>query len=239
MGLGLLAVACPAAPLHAQSGSLGGTVALSSQLVDRGLAITAATPVVQGELRWNTPGGWSLGVVAGSELRSPRLAESLVQLARTWPVSDDWQLQASLLYYDAPRHDRARPYRRAEADLSWIYRDVLTLNLAATRQPGEHDARTNIAAEANLRWPLSHHLALAAGAGLARFQGGSYGYGYGYGGYGGEARSRWYRYGQAGLVWTAGGWRVELDRITTDEAPASRRGTGGVAPWLATAAWSF
>jgi hypothetical protein len=207
-------------------------VALGSQLVDRGVAITPVTPVLQGELRWTSPAGWSLGVVAGSELRSPRLAETLVQLARAWPVSDNWQLQASLLYYDAPRRGRARPYRRAEADLSWIYRDVLTLNVSATRLPGVRGARTNVVAEANLRWPLARHLSLAAGAGLARFQSGVYGeYG--------DSRSNWYRYGQVGLVWTVGRWRAELDRIATDDAPPSRRRTGGVAPWLATLAWSF
>src|SRR3546814_2763211 len=40
-------LACLSAPLHAQSWPFSGEVALSSQLVDRGLAISPATPILQ------------------------------------------------------------------------------------------------------------------------------------------------------------------------------------------------
>ena len=233
VGLGLLAMASLRTPLQAQSAPLGGTVALTSQLVDRGLAITRATPVLQGEVRWSSPSGWSLGAAAASELRSPRLAEGMLQVARSWPVSSNGQMQASLLYYGAPRLGRARAYRRVEADLAWIYRDILTLNLAARRPVGSADARTNPLAEANLRWPLTRHFSLLAGAGVARFQ-----RGYGYYRYYGEG-SAYYRYGQVGLAWSGDRWRVELDRIATDGAPRARRGTGGLSPWMASVSWSF
>jgi len=226
-------VACPRGPLRAQATPLGGTVALTSQLVDRGLPITSTRPVLQGELRWDAPGGWSLGVAAASELRSTRLAEGLLHVARSWPLSTNWQMQASVLYYDAPRRERARGYRRVEADLAWIYRDILTLNLAALRPIGSPDAHANPVAEANLHWPLARHLSLLAGAGVARFQ---RGYGY-YRYYGGGAG--YYRYGQVGLAWSGERWRVELDRIATDGAPAARRGSGGLSPWLASVSWSF
>ncbi len=228
----LFSMACLHGRLHAQSAPLGGSVALTSQLVDRGLPITATTPVLQAALRWDSPGGWSLGAAGASELRSPRLAEGMLHAAYSWPLSANWQMQASLLYYDAPRRGRARSYRRAEADLAWIYRDVFTLNLAALRPLGSRAGRTNPAAEANLRWPLSSHLSLLAGVGVARFQHGSYGY------YG-EQYSEYYRYGQVGLAWSAGRWHVELDRIATRDAPRSRRGTGGLSPWLASVSWSF
>lgn len=233
-GLGLLAAGCLPTALHAQSARPGGTVALTSQLVDRGQAITPATPVVQGELRWSSPSGWSLDVAAGSDVRSPALAEGLVQLARAWPVSANWQLQTGLLYYDAPRRGNARAYRRVEADMSWIYRDVLTLTLAALRPISAGDDRIHPALDANLHWPLTRRLSLAAGAGVARFQHGYYGYGY----YG-PTRSSYYRYGQAGLLWSEGRWHVELDRIATAGAPSARRGTGGLSPWLASVSWSF
>lgn len=233
-GLALLAAAFARTPVHAQAAPLGGTVALTSQLVDRGLPITSATPVLQGELRWDSPTGWSFGVAAASELRSPRLAEGLLHVARSWPLSDNWQMQASVLYYDAPRRERARGYRRLEADLAWIYRDVLTLNLAALRPVGSDDAHTNPAAEANLHWPLTRRLSLLAGVGVARFQ-----QGYGYYRHYGQSRSAYYRYGQAGLAWSSNRWRIELDRIATHGAPAARRYTGGLAPWLASVSWSF
>jgi uncharacterized protein (TIGR02001 family) len=221
-------------PLPAQDAPLGGAVALSSQLVDRGLPLTASTPVLQGELHWDSPQGWSLGIAAASELRSPRLDEGLLHAAYSWPLSANWQMQASLLYYDAPGRGRARPYRRVEADLAWIYRDVFSLNLAALHPLGSRDGRTLPAAEANLHWPLTRHLSLLAGAGVARYPRGA-----GYSRYYGESHGAYYRYGQAGLAWSAGRWRVELDRIATRGAPPARRGTGGLSPWLASVSWSF
>jgi uncharacterized protein (TIGR02001 family) len=231
--LALLALASPAGALHAQASPFAGTVALTSQLVDRGLPITSARPVLQGELNWSVPGGWSFGAAAASELRSTRLAEGMLHVAYSWPVSTNWQMQASVLYYDAPRRGRARGYRRAEADLAWIYRDILTLNLAARRPVGSAEAHTNPVAEANLRWPLTRHLSLLAGAGVARFQGN-----YGYYRYYGEGAG-YYRYGQVGLAWRRDRWHIELDRIAIDGAPAARRGTGGLSPWMASVSWSF
>src|SRR3546814_2236263 len=64
-------LACLSAPLHAQSWPFSGEVALSSQLVDRGLAISPATPILQGSASWMSPGGWSMGLAGGVELRSP------------------------------------------------------------------------------------------------------------------------------------------------------------------------
>src|SRR3569623_370236 len=64
------AQACLPAAAHAQS-RLDGKIALSSQLVDRGLAITPATPILQGAVSWASPAGWSLGVAAAVETRSP------------------------------------------------------------------------------------------------------------------------------------------------------------------------
>ena len=233
--LAALALVSACSPLHAQSRALGGTVALTSQLVDRGLPITSTRPVLQGELRWDSPTGWSLGAAAASELRTPRLAVGLLHVARSWSLSENWQMQASLLYYDAPRREGARGYRRAEADLAWIYRDVFTFNLAALHPLGRRDDRTEPAAEANLRWPVTRHLSLLAGAGVARFQQ-TY---YGDAGYNRESHAGYYRYGQAGVTWNAGRWRIELDRVATGGAPPPRRYTGGLSSWLATVSWSF
>lgn len=59
---------CLCLPLcgHAQS-SASGTVAVSSQLVDRGIAVTGQTPVVQGAASLGFPSGWSLGLSASVE----------------------------------------------------------------------------------------------------------------------------------------------------------------------------
>ena len=67
----LLVGACVAPALHAQSSTFSGAVALSSQLVDRGQAITRTTPILQGAASWTFPAGWSLGLSASTEVRSP------------------------------------------------------------------------------------------------------------------------------------------------------------------------
>jgi len=49
----------------------------------------------------------------------------------------------------------------------------------------------------------------------------------------------YYRYGQAGLLWSHGAWQVELDRVAID--PGSRRYLRSVAasPWLVILSRSF
>ena len=101
--------------LHAQSSNFGGAVALSNQLVDRGLAVTPKTPVLQGALSWTTPSGWSLGLSASSETRSPgRVVEALAQASYAWSLSSDWQMQTGLLYYRYGNDSHWRVYDRVE-----------------------------------------------------------------------------------------------------------------------------
>lgn len=155
--------------LHAQSTGFRGTVALSSQLVDRGQAITADTPILQGAASWTSPTGWSLGLSAGTELRTPgHLAETSAQASRYWPLSAAWQMQVGLLYYRYSSSTHARSFGRAEAGVHWIYRDVLTFGLSAVRDLGEWDHRLHGAADIDFHWPLPWHFYLSAGAGVAQ-----------------------------------------------------------------------
>ena len=111
-----VAALCMALPLHA--GTLGGGIALSSQLVDRGQAITRATPVLQGVLSWTTPDGWALGLSACAQARSPGgMVEAMGQVAHYWTLSDDWSMQASAIYYKYPM--RSRFFDRGEGGLHW------------------------------------------------------------------------------------------------------------------------
>src|SRR5579859_844321 len=79
----LIASACLPWPAAAQSANASGTVALSSQLIDRGLAVTSDTAVVQGAASLALPSGWTLSVAAGTEARNATpLAEALAQASR-------------------------------------------------------------------------------------------------------------------------------------------------------------
>lgn len=227
----IVALACLSAPLHAQS-RFGGNVALSSQLVDRGLAITPATPVLQGAISWTSSKGWSLGLAGGVEVRSPgQPVMVLARVSRSWAPSADWLAQANLLYYD---------YRgngipdRADANVYFTYRDTFSFGLSAIRVDGARSPRALGAADANLSWPLTRRLSLAAGAGIAQATVRSYAPGrYGY------DRVQLYGYGNLGLAWSDGPWRLQLDRNMNSLGDRRAYGTRAASDWLATVSRSF
>lgn len=227
----LATLAMPAAAQSIGTGRVGGTIGLTSQLVDRGVALSAPTPIVQGALTWSSPSGWSAGVSASSETRQPRhVRESMAQIDRAWSLSGDWQAQVGLTYYwynpDSPAW---RLYDRAELGAALIYRDVLTVGVTAAQMTHASGHGPRLAADMDMRWPVAPHLSLSAGLGVSQYL----------------VRSRYryysspyYEYGHLGLVWENGPWRLELKRIVTQDAPRPR-GASDVSPWNAAIAWSF
>lgn len=223
--------ACVLVPARVRAGDLSGTVSLASQLVDRGLAITAATPAVQGGIAWTTSSGWSLGLSGGTELRSPaHVAESVARVAHGWTLSGNWRMQVDMVYYHYAGRLRANVY---EPGVYWVYRDVLTFGLSGVYIASADEHRLHPAADLNFHWPLAGGLFISGGLGIAR-----YAVPYGY-----PPNERYhtgyYRYGEAGLLWSRGGWQVELDRVAID--PGSRRYLRRFAasPWLLTLSRSF
>ncbi|MET4676993.1 uncharacterized protein (TIGR02001 family) [Luteibacter sp. PvP120] len=215
---------------QAQSVVTSGTVALSSQLVDRAVALTPATPILQGSVTWTTPTGWSLGLAASTRLRAPgRLAESLAQVARSWTLSDDWQVQVPLVYYRYPPNGSWHVYDRVELAVVGIYRDTLTIGVSGAQLVHGANRGPRGAADLGFLWPLADHLTLSLGAGIAQTL----------------IRPRHvydsdpghYLYGQAGAIWDTGPWRFQLAHIVNGQ-----HGQGGpsrIAPWTATLSRSF
>ncbi|RUL70917.1 hypothetical protein [Dyella choica] len=246
-----LSMAIAVTPTHAQTSNLNGAVALSSQLVDRGLAITPVTPFLQAAGSWTSANGWVLGLSAGTPLRSTgHGSEALAQVGHYWSLADDWRMQAGLVYYTYPGNARARAFDRAEASINWMYRDVLTFGLSAIRLTRGSNHQPRGAADVDFHWPLPAHFSVSAGVGVAQplsttpyYGSSTYGsheaWGYYYGGgyypYRRPRTSSYYGYGHLGLAWTYQAWRVELDRVATDPSQRSL----AAAPWVATIAWSF
>lgn len=229
-------------PLCAQSNGLGGTVALSSQLVDRGVAITPATPILQGAASWTSPTGWSAGLSASTELRSPgHVVEALAQASRAWSLSNDWQMQSGLLYYSYPGNSRSRAYDRAELGVNWLYRDILSFGVSAAHVFRSGGQSPRAAADLSLHWPLWRQLSLSAGAGVAqtliappRYSHYSHDHAEPYA----YRPPNHYAYGHAGLTWSNGPWAVALDRVATHPRIRGQNGLT-VSPWVATLSWSF
>lgn len=240
-GVALLSVTVAASfcsVLHAQSNSVSGTIALSSQLVDRGVAITPVTPIAQGALSWASSGGWLAGLSASTEVRSPgHSAEVLAQVAHAWSLSDDWRMQAGVIYYDYPGNPGASLFNRAEVGMNWMYRDVLTFGLSGIclTRGGNHPRG---AADVDFHWPLPWHFSLSAGAGVTQSLVND-GYDTTHGWYRYPHPGSYYGYGHAGLIWSFDAWRVELDRIATTPSVGRQPGSLTAAPWVATVSWSF
>jgi len=226
---------------HAQSATVNGTVALSSQLVDRGLAITPDTLILQGAVSVALPSGWVFGGSASTEARNVApLAETIVQASHYWRIAPDWQLQAGAAYYDYPGRGNGS-FNRAEGSVNWIWRDVLTLGVSAIYPTGGTGHSLRGAADVNFHWPLPWDFSFSAGAGYSQAQvpyyraypngrGGSYGY------HGGD-RVNSYPYGHVGLIWGRGPWHVEVDRVLADSD--MRRENQSASPWVATVSLSF
>ncbi len=220
-----LALAAPV-PAHPAA---NGEVALSSQLVDRGIAVTRPGPALQGAMSWVWPSGWSLGLAGGIELRHPdHLAEELIQVSHYWPASADWRMQGRVLYYHYSEVTRRGFY---EAGLDWIYRDILTVGVSGI-YTADRDHRLRPAADLDFRWPLQRDFSLAAGAGVSSYARPPYGQ-YEHG------SVSYYRYGHLGVLWNRGPWQFKLDRLLVRPQDRDRMHRSAPSPWLATLSRSF
>jgi len=241
MAVAVAVAACLSTPLHAQSTTFNGAAALSSGLFDRGQAVTGNTAILQGAASVTFAAGWSLGLSAATELRSPGpIAETLVQASRDWSLSSDWQMQANLLYYQYPGQNGSKSSDRAEAGVNWTYRDVLTLGLSAIDVFGANGHQPSGAADISFHWPLAWHFSLSAGVGAAQPVVAPYTpYHNGYPNYYEYDRSGLHGYGHAGLSWSNGHWRMELDRMMADPGTQRQWAALGASPWVATISRSF
>lgn len=232
-------LACLSAPLHAQSLRTTGEVAIASQLVDQGLALTPGTPVLQGSLSWASSGGWSLGIAAAVEVRSPAdPVLTVARVSRSWAPSGDWLVQAGVLHYDYRSNRGWAMPDRSVANLYLTYRDTVSFGVLASRVSGDKPNRVLGAADVGISWPLTARASLSAGAGVAQSLASRY-YGRYRGRRYGPAPVRVYGYGSLGLAWREGPWRLQLDRTTNSLGDRSVYGTRGSQGWVATCSRAF
>ncbi len=224
-----LSVAATSISDVATASDFGGAAGLSSQLVDRGIALTRDTPVLQGTLFWLPSPGWSVNVSASSALNAPgKVLMVAASLSRSWTLSDDWQMQAEVLRYSYPTDRINRLFNRNEASLGWNYRDRLSISLAAFQMPDSGlRPRWYGATDLTAHQPLIGALSLSAGIGISQAPPAMYGLEY----------ASHYHYGHAGLIYTTGHWNVELERVFSN----SRTGYPGrgIWPWVASVSRSF
>ncbi|CTP83477.1 hypothetical protein A6R71_18080 [Xanthomonas translucens pv. arrhenatheri] len=230
---GALALALAAAlclPGTALAAKVGGAVGISTQLVDRGIAVTSDTPSLQLAGYWLPAPGWSLSASASSALNAPghQLLTTL-ELSRSWTLSDSWQMQAGVVRYSYPGNRINRMLNRDEVSIGGSYRDRLSVSVGAFALPDSYPGRWYGAADLTVHQPLPAHLSLSAGIGISQAPAALYGLDY----------ANHYSYGHAGLMWNAGAWSVEIDRIFSDAHSIYTRRRNGIWPWVATLSRAF
>ncbi len=219
----LLACALPAAGM-AQTRDVTGELAVSSDLVERGIVVGRPRPIVQGLLSFYDARGWSVTTALGMQTYGSQSTRAIVRGAYDGVIDNDWQYQASLQYYAYPGDAFFRLYDRAEGTLSASFRDVFTVGLSAFHYVHTRDEISPMrwALDAGARWPLTPRLSLVGSLGVSAVR----------------PRGQ-YLYGSVGAAWTTGPWRAELNYLASDRW--AQRHIMGATPgrWAVTVIRSF
>lgn len=219
------------APAAGAAERFGGSVAITTDYIYRGLSQTEGQPALQGGLRLTSGQGLSAGVWASSvEINHESTYELDLHAAFSFPIAPDWSAQIAYVHYAYPGWDGA-DYDYDELIGSLSYQQRLTAHLAwspnTARYGNERLVRSepSVAYELSLVQPLGPRWSLSAGVGYHDLD---------------ELFDRGYWFWNAGFVLTWQSMQLDLMHIGTD---ATARRTFGSeiagARWIAALTWRF
>jgi len=212
----------------------GASLSITSDYVLRGVSQSDGEPVLQGDVHWTFPSGWSTGLW-GSQLRfRPRAATSELGAYLQWQgtVSGDFDMAAAYTHYTYPSDPRLISYDYDELAVSLAWRDQVYLAATWTPRLNLYSATDGLASnravytlEASWHRTLRPRYDLSVGLGFYDPQGVDYAS---------------YAYGNATVGWHYGHWRANLSAIWVQDT-LHRQYTPGPAggPLTATVAWFF
>jgi uncharacterized protein (TIGR02001 family) len=230
----LLAVGLATANSRAALAGPGGALTVTSDYVLRGVSQSNGEPVLQGDVHWNFPAGWSSGLW-GSQLRFwPRAATDELGAYLQWQgtVSRDFDLGAAYTHYTYPNDPRPVSYNYDELSVSLAWRDQIYLAATWTPRLNLYSATEGLASnrpvytvEASWHRTIRPRFDLEVGLGFYDPQGVGYAS---------------YAYGNATLGWHYGHWRANLSAIWVQDALHRQYSPGPAGgPLTATVAWLF
>jgi uncharacterized protein (TIGR02001 family) len=230
----LLAVSLAAAGPRAALAGPGGAVTVTSDYVLRGISQSNGEPVLQGDVHWKFPSGWSAGLW-GSQLRVwPGAASSELGPYLQWQgtLSGDFDLGTAYTHYAYPNDPRPVSYDYDELTVSLAWRDQVYLAASWTPRLNLYSASDGLAGnrevytlEASWHRTIRPRFDLSVGLGFYDPLGVDYAS---------------YAYGNATLGWHYGHWRANLSAIWVQDAPHRRYSQGPAGgPLTATIAWLF
>jgi uncharacterized protein (TIGR02001 family) len=168
--LGLASVFC-CSILYA--GQLGGTLAITSDYIYRGLSQTRGDPAIQGSIQYSTRDHWVVGVWASS-VRLNAIDGTTVEvdpyIGFRWNFSDDWHGKLTAMRYFHPLESSTTHYEYDEVSASLDYNNTIFLNVAwswdyARYSTWRYGKGTAISYEATWTTSLPRLFSLDAGVG--------------------------------------------------------------------------
>ncbi|MDE2219600.1 MAG: TorF family putative porin [Gammaproteobacteria bacterium] len=226
----LLALGAGTAAHAAAGGSLG----VTSDYVLRGVSQSGGEPVLQADLHWSFPAGWSSGLWGSQLRRRPGAARGELGGYLQWQGTLSRDFDASAAYTHYVYRDDPRPvsYDYDEFAVSVAWRDQLSLAIAWTPRLNLYSATDGLASnrpvytfEGSWHRTLRPRLELGVGLGFYDPQGVDYAS---------------YAYGNASLGWHHGHWQASLNAIWVQDAMHRQYSQGPAGgPLTATLAWSF
>lgn len=212
----------------------GGSIAVTSDYVLRGVSQSDGRPALQGEAHWSFAPGWSSGFWASQVRLAPAHESAEIGSYLQWrgALSEDFDLSASAAHYSYANDPRPIRYSYNELGVSLSWRDQLYVAASWTPKlnlysyiDGLAGDRQVLTLEASLHRNLRPRLDLTAGIGLY---------------YPKDLDYASYAYGNAALAWHYGHWHADLGWFWVQNA-AHRRYSSGRAggPLAANLRWSF
>jgi uncharacterized protein (TIGR02001 family) len=214
--------------------SWGGSLAVTSDYVYRGLSQTEGRPAVQGAVHVRSESGWSTGILASTVNRAAgpsARSEIDLQLSKAWALSPDWNLLLSAHHYFYPDDSQAQPYEYDELVASLSYQNWLTTTVSWSPNTSRFSRdefvsnRTARSYEVTALQPLTPALSLYGGVGHYDLQ---------------DLFDNGYWYWNAGISYCVGKLQMDLSHIDTDHT-ARRLFDYEVSKrrWAAALSWRF
>jgi len=212
----------------------GGSLAVTSDYLVRGISRSNQGPATQADLHVATDTGFIGGVFASSaqfDSSDERSAELSAFLGLAWQLSDAWRAKLLASYYGYLHNDSGSQYNYAEIGFEAAFDDWLNVDAVFSPDEPRYIYGRGISgvavksAEISIHTPWRHRVAATTGVGYSEYSGP------GGGGY---------AYWSAGGIFDLAPWSISLAYVNTsaeaavlffDEAAHNR--------WTATVIWRF
>lgn len=213
--------------------SWGGSVAITTDYIYRGISQTGEQPAAQAGVRFQSSSGWNAGMW-GSSVDFPTSSGNAYEVdlhaGYAWSLSPDWSAQIGAVHY-AYLNDGGAGYDYDELTVSISFEQRVTASVAWSPNTSRHNGwqyvaeKQAVAYELSLLQPLHPRWSVCAGVGYYELH---------------DLLDAGYWFWSTGLAFTWAGMQVDVLHIDTDSTGTRlfwRQGSGS--RWTAALSWRF